>query len=187
MVVTKEQKEWYLRYPIGNMPHRTALCHIVGERDFLPQNSCIFDTTAARTAAALSMSAEDEALLINNLKELGYGDIQTFSFTHTDRDRIGLALGSRIKDNRLQVIAVLRGTCGDEWYSNFDVGYSAEHSGFSKAADYAELKIGDYVFTRAIGLQPEFFITGYSRGGAVADILAKRLCDRYGLERVSLT
>ncbi len=85
----------------------------------------------------------------------------------------------------MQIAVVLRGTCGEEWYSNFEIGYSAEHSGFARAADFAELRLADYVFTRAICIQPRFFITGYSRGGAVANILAKRLCDRYGLDYVS--
>ena len=184
MAVVTPKKEWFLRYPITDVPHKTALSRIAADGDFWPENSLFFNAAAARTAAALSMSAADEKLLRDNLKSLGYGDILTAAFTQTDRDKIGVCLASRQRENRLQIIVVLRGTTGDEWYSNFDVGYTAEHRGFAKAADFAEQKIGDYVFTRAIGTQPEFFITGYSRGGAVANILAKRLCDRCGLERV---
>lgn len=184
LVINKEKQGWYLRWPLGETPHRTILSHIHGETDFLPRNSCVFHPTAALTAAALSMSAGDEKLLRDNLTELDYHDILTVAYAHTERDKIGMCLASRVRDDTLQIAVVLRGTEGDEWYSNFDLGYTAEHSGFAKAADFAELKLGDYVFTHAIGLQPSFFVTGYSRGGAVANILAKRLCDRYGLERV---
>ena len=184
MIAATDKKEWYLRYPLTDIPHRTALRRIAGVQDHLPKNSLFFSPTAASAAAALSMSAADETLLRDNLTQLGYADLVTVAFADSGRDRIGMCIGSRIKENRLQIAVVLRSTEGDEWYSNFDVGYSAEHSGFAKAADFAELKLGDYVFTHAIGTQPEFFITGYSRGGAVANILAKRLCDRYGLERV---
>lgn len=185
MVINKEKKEWYLRYPLSDLPHKTALRQITATADFPPRNTCRFSRTAAETAAALSMSAADEKLLTENLKALGYGDISTVAFRHSGRDKIGMCIGSRVSSNRLHIAVVLRGTCGDEWYSNFDVGYTAEHSGFAKAADFAELTLGDYVFTRAIGTEPDFFVTGYSRGGAVANILSKRLCDRYGLDSVS--
>ena len=184
MVTAYKTKEWYLRYPLDDPLHRSALCRITDEEDFLPKSSSIFHPAAAEAAAALSMSASDEKLLKENLKSLGYGDIVTLAYQNSDRDKIGMCIGSRKKGDRLQIAVVLRGTCGDEWYSNFDIGYSAEHSGFAKAADFAELKVGDYVFTRAICVRPEFFITGYSRGGAVANILAKRLCDRYGIDYV---
>ena len=183
-MVLNTEKERLLRYPVGSIPHHSELCRIDIRGDYLPEYYVNFNGVTAKIAAVLSMSAEDEKLLRQNLENLGYTDIVTVAFENTDREKIGMCIGSRIKDNLLQVAAVLRGTTGDEWYSNFDVGYSAEHSGFARAADYAELKLGDYIFTHAIGREPDFFITGYSRGGAVANILAKRLCDRYGLERV---
>lgn len=184
MIIDSQKKEWLLRYPLSDAPRRTALRCIAGEQELFPANSCFFSPTAASVAAALSMSAADEKLLRNNLTALGYGDMTTVAFQNTARDKVGMGIASRVSNNRLQIAVVLCGTNGDEWYSNFDVGYSAEHSGFAKAADFAELKLGDYVFTHAIGTEPEFFVAGYSRGGAVANILAKRLCDRYGLERV---
>ena len=184
MIIESIKKDRYLRWTPTELPHKTELCVIGGAEDFLPENSCFFSPVTAKTAAALSMSAGDEKLLTANLKELGYGEIHTYAYTQTDRRKIGICIGSRVTDNRLQTAVILRGTTGDEWYSNFDVGYSAEHSGFMKAADFAEMKLGDYVFTHAIGTQPSFFVAGYSRGGAVANILAKRLCDRCGLERV---
>ncbi|WP_405340681.1 lipase family protein [Ruminococcus sp.] len=184
MIIDSAKKEWLLRWPISDSPRQTALQRIPSDHGFPPGNSCFFSPTACSVAAALSMSADDEKLLRDNLSALGYGDILTVAYHNTERDKVGMCIASRIRENRLQIAVVLRGTSGDEWYSNFEVGYSAEHSGFAKAADFAELQLGDYVFTRAIGTQPEFFVTGYSRGGAVANILAKRLCDRYGLERV---
>ena len=184
MAVYTEQEPWLLRWPLSDAPRKTALSRIQGQRDHLPANSCFFSKITAQTAAALSMSAGDEKLLRENLAALGYKDILTVGYDRYDPDRIGVCFASRVKNNELQIAVVLRGTGGDEWYSNFDVGYAAEHSGFMKAADFAELQLGDYVFTRAIGMQPTFFVTGYSRGGAVANILSKRLCDRYGLESV---
>lgn len=183
MVLNTEKNKWLLRYPITEQ-HKTELCQIETDKDFLPEVYSDFNGVTAKVAGTLSMSAADENLLRQNLSNLGYENIVTFAFQHTDSTKIGVCIASRVKNNLLQIAVILRGTTGDEWYSNFDIGYMAEHSGFAKAADYAELKLSDYVFTHTIGMEPEFFVTGYSRGGAAANILAKRLCDRYGLERV---
>lgn len=184
MVVNADKKDRSLRWIPTENQTMTAQLHLESGEDHLPANSCVFSKVTAETAAALSMSTENERVLRDDLAALGYGDIVTVGYPRADRDKIGMTVASRTKDDILQIAAVLRGTTGDEWYSNFEVGYAAEHSGFAKAADFAELAIGDYVFTRAIGTEPAFFVTGYSRGGAVANILAKRLCDRYGLDRV---
>ena len=149
----------------------------------LPRESAIFNGDLAKIAAVLSLSAADEAVLAENLRALGYGDLYAVR-TDGERDRIGIFFASRIRAGTLETAVVLKETTGDEWYSNFDVGYSAEHEGFGKAADFAEEQLGDYIFTRAIGMEPRFFVTGYSRGAAAANILAKRLCDRWGTDGV---
>ena len=184
MVVDLKKQRLELRCPTGGAAGKTNLSCIEFEEDFLPCDSCFFSGAAAKTAAALSLSAADNAALRENLTALGYGDLLFIAPHNTDSDKIGMCLATRRKEDAVEIAVVLCGTNGDEWYSNFDIGYSAEHRGFAKAADFAELKLGDYVFTRAIGTDPDFFITGYSRGGAVANILAKRLCDRYGINHV---
>lgn len=151
--------------------------------DFMPGRSCLFSPDAAKAAGALAMSAGDEGILKRDLGELGFGDVILKGYSN-DGAAVGLCLGSRIREGALETAVVLRGTEGDEWRSNFDLGYSAEHRGFSRAADHAEQTLADYIFTRAIGLEPRFFVCGYSRGGATANILAKRLCDRYGTDSV---
>ena len=151
--------------------------------DFLPPKSGSFDKAAALTACMLSLSAGNSGMLKADLGSLGYGDI-VYRENPVTRSSTGLYIASRAEDNTLHTAVIIKGTEGDEWYSNFDVGFTAEHRGFSAAADFAELSLGDYIFTRAIGTEPSFFITGYSRGGAIADILAKRLCERYGTDSV---
>ena len=143
MVTTTKTKEWYLRYPLEDPMHKTALCEIKDEKDFLPENSSVFQPVTARVAAALSMSAADETLLKENLRALGFGDIVTLAYGEGDRDKIGMCIASRVKGEQLQIAVVLRGTCGEEWYSNFEIGYSAEHSCFARAADFAELRLAD--------------------------------------------
>jgi hypothetical protein len=143
-----------------------------------------FEPALAMTAAALSLSSATENLLSANLKALGYENLYASSFENRAKDRIGMVLGVREGEREREVAVVLRGTAGTEWYSNFDLGYSAEHRGFSRAADYAERVVGDRIFSLGSRKENRFFVTGYSRGGAVANILSKRLCDRYGIDAV---
>lgn len=151
--------------------------------DIMRRENVSFDIDAARTACMLSLSAGNADMIKADLSALGFGDIVYRENPYTD-DSAGFYIASRCADNILHTAVIIKGTEGNEWYSNFDVGYTAEHRGFSAAADFAELSLGDYIFTRAIGTEPRFFITGYSRGGAVAGILAKRLCERYGTDSV---
>lgn len=174
-----------LRYPANAENTMTAVCEAAYDGELIPRESCIFSPAAARIAGALAMASADERMLREDLKSLGCGDILTLAYDTDDRDEIGVCIASRKRHGFLETAVVLRGTDGREWYSNFDIGFSSEHRGFSKAADYAEAKLGDYVFTRAIGMEPRFFITGYSRGAAAANILAKRLSDRYGTDSVT--
>ena len=172
-----------LRYPTDAAGKVTQTCSVALSDGLFPRRGG-FSPQIARAAAALAASSADKKYVEDNLRALGYMDVNFVAYNHQDRDKIGMCLSSRMQDDSLVVAVVLRGTEGCEWYSNFDVGYSAEHHGFAAAADFAELRLGDYVFTHAIGCEPRFFVTGYSRGGAVANILAKRLCDRYGSNSV---
>ena len=156
---------------------------LISPTDITGTDSVGFDRAAARTACALSFSAQDDTALRENLTALGYRDLVFFDDTDK-RGGSAFCIAGRARSNRFETAVVIQSTKGNEWYSNFDIGYTAEHSGFSRAADFIELKVGDYLFTRAIGMEPEFFVTGYSRGGAVAGILAKRLSERYGTDSV---
>lgn len=184
MVIEKEKQRAALGFFTDFSTKKPASCRLSFSGDFLPGDSRSFSGTAAMAAVSLALSCFDLTLLKSNLEQLGFTDFTAEGFDGDDPGRIGTAMACRIRNGALETAVVLRGTEGHEWRSNFDLGFMAEHRGFSKAADFAEQKLMDYIFTRTIGVEPRFFICGYSRGGAAADILAKRLCDRYGTDRV---
>lgn len=144
----------------------------------------LFCPKTAGCAAALAMSAADQVMLRENLSALGYEKQVFTAYEGATENKNGVALAMREDSGATTVAVVLRPTVGREWYSNFEIGYGTEHRGFLKAAEYAEQRIADYLFVRRPQHRPRFFVTGYSRGGAVANLLAKRLCDRYGLDTV---
>lgn len=64
-----------------------------------------------------------------------------------------------------------------EWYNNFEVGEGKEHAGFKNAADKTQAALADYVRDNNIDSSIKIWINGYSRGGAVTNLLAKQLDD----------
>lgn len=91
------------------------------------------------------------------------------------------------------VCIVIRGTNGtlDEWQSNFDVGNTenynsfsewrnkSNHMGFDITAYRLRLKLNSYLSTYCNnldeGVETVYWITGHSRGGALANVLASNL------------
>ena len=114
-------------------------------------------------------------------------DVTEFIIGHRNVEYMG--------DQREIIIVAVRGTNGTnaEWSSNFDVGadtdayYAAtglshtywmdheNHKGFDVAANRVLDKINDYLVRHSLNNSSEksIFITGHSRGAAVANILGK--------------
>lgn len=89
------------------------------------------------------------------------------------------------------VIAVKGTNERKEWYSNFDIGTttkfsnypdwttSANHKGFDVAAVRIQKQVASYVSSYVSGSnQKVYFITGHSRGGAIANIIGASLTDK---------
>ena len=143
-----------------------------------------FDNALAAVCAALSFSADAPAMLSDNLRRLGFGDIAFCGYEQNDPSRIGAAFAAKRQNGVLLIAVVLRGTQGTEWFSNFRIGYAFEHKGFSLAADDAEQQLREYLRRYPGERGIRFLITGYSRGGAAANLLARRLCDSRGADSV---
>ena len=107
-------------------------------------------------------------------------------------DSIGMIMGAKeiTLDNGnyiLLPIAVRGGDYESEWSSNVTLGTSGEAYGFSSSATKVVEQIENYInsntsFDISAALNEgrvKFWVVGYSRGGAVANITAKRLTDNY--------
>lgn len=134
------------------------------------------------------------------LYDLGFHDVRTDSYRlrsnvldelgalmSKDSDVAAYTLASKPisldggRQGTLVVVGV-RGSYGAEWASNFNllnlVDGHDDHRGFSNAADEVKQAVEQYV--RELGKKPNdvrILITGHSRGGAVANLVAARLDD----------
>lgn len=184
MLIKQENKRIEAVYPAQQDSRKKCLSAVETDGLDFDGDGGSFRAQTALYAAALAMSAADKTMLQENLTELGYDKIVFLAYDGDNVDKTGLALALKEDKGGTTAAVVTRPTVGKEWYSNFDVGYGTEHLGFLKAAEYAEQRLTDYLFVRQPKHTIRFLVTGYSRGGAVANILAKRLCDRYGLDAV---
>ena len=92
------------------------------------------------------------------------------------QDSIGCVIAKKkISGNTLIVVAVRGGGYGAEWASNFTVGKSGDHQGFNQSATTIYKYLAEYISSNNISGNVKFWITGYSRAGAVSNLLAAKL------------
>lgn len=98
---------------------------------------------------------------------------------------IGMAIGQKNFDGYAVVPIVVRSAGYEsEWSGNVTIGSSGEHEGFAKAAKQVFEEVQDYIDRYGLtedvkNGKVKFWIMGYSRGGATANLTAKRLVEAY--------
>ena len=119
--------------------------------------------------------------------KLGFDDIAVNSgfVSKPTEDSIGVAIAKKeieIDSKKTTVIPIsIRGAGYEkEWISNMQVGTEGDAKGFSDAAKKAFDFLKKYIEKFKINTDDAvFWITGFSRGGAVTDILTKLVTDEY--------
>lgn len=156
---------------------------------------------AMRTDFDLTMPQGAYSNLFRHVKvlmsDIGIADKDIFVNDSFDvrptKDTIGMIMGAKNiviegKEYILMPIAVRGGDYEAEWASNVTLGASGEAYGFSSAATQVLEQIESYIDSNTSFDIPsalsegrvKFWVVGYSRGGAVANLTAKRLTDIYG-------
>lgn len=147
-----------------------------------------YNHTIAKMSLCLAMAAakETSANITELLHLLGFSYTDTsihyptpaFDYA-TNTTTIGYAIGSKaakdsLGDYTLIAVAVRGGGYGNEWGSNFEMGPGSRHAGFEKSAKQVTDGIFDYMENNVSG-RVKIWITGFSRGAAVANAAAHTL------------
>lgn len=153
-------------------------------QNFSENTDFTFSLDTAKKSLRLCSMAGYPVSLTATLNNDGYENIEYFEYENSFKsdNKAGLVLCR--KGNLL--LAIIRGTKDEEWYSNFYVGEGVEHAGFCKAADLVLENINNYLnryFMKAA--DTDIFITGHSRGAAVGNLTAARLIDKNHFRSVS--
>ena len=144
----------------------------------------------AKVSIALAAGAYDQESITNTLKDMKYTlrsqKAYDKKFSIWNNDHVAYTISSKNvegNDGKEYIIysVVVRGTSkNSEWYSNFNMGKTGDHEGFYKAADEVmddlqEILKKDYGKNRI----PVVWVTGHSRGAAVANVIAGKLTLKY--------
>ena len=110
--------------------------------------------------------------------------VNDFNLIKPAADTIGVGLASKaLPDGNTLVIVGVRGMGYEaEWISNMTLGTSGEAQGWSTAAGQVMAELKNYLERKGIDGSSDttkFWITGYSRAGATANLTAKRVVDTY--------
>ena len=111
------------------------------------------------------------------LDQLGFGNYQKWD-TKSNED--GHSMGTTIarknlsNEQTLIVVAPRNYNYMTEWLSNFNVGTSGDHAGFSESAGYIKDRLDEYIYNNHLS-NYKIWMVGYSRGGAVVDLAAKMI------------
>lgn len=168
------------------------------------KSSDLYDHQMAQLSAALSAAAYHSYTIIDAFDNLGFsniyydgnyykkGDGLTNDQVTKNQDEVACAFATKkytVGDKIYTIISVaIRGTVGDEWYSNFDIGETDFHKGFLNAKEHVSQELFQYIN----GLQIEngavkFLITGHSRGAAAANLLVYELNEGYANNKFTLS
>ena len=112
--------------------------------------------------------------------------------TKPTADSIGVALGSKTLAMNggtytLIAVAICGGNYEDEWASNFTIGTSKHHQGFTEAKDKVKAFLASYISEYKITGNVKLWITGYSRAAATSNLLAGDLTNAGKIGSLTLT
>lgn len=109
--------------------------------------------------------------------DAGFDDVTRFGY---ESEPTTTSLGYYIAHKNIQGVELLTASFkgldyGAEWANNFIIGKEGDHEGFyARAAEvYAELQ--KYIDTYCGGHVDKIWLTGYSRGGAIANLVSSLL------------
>ncbi len=118
-------------------------------------------------------------LLVDYFEKLGLEDIETDSYNSEPQPySVTYGMGTlKLWDTNVVVVAICSGNYGAEWASNLTVGDNTRSDGFQDASQKVQKALKEYMERHTIRGDVKLWITGYSRGGAVANITAADCID----------
>ncbi len=120
--------------------------------------------------------------LINLLDQLGFSDYQSWDISsEANGHSMGTTIGHKTLPGGQDLVAVAPRNYNymTEWLSNFNVGTSGDHAGFTESANLIVDRLDQYLTSRDL-VNYKIWMVGYSRGGAVVDLAAKAINEHIG-------
>lgn len=141
---------------------------------------------ASMQLTASAVSGDENGTGAAFLKSMGFDEVGFSDFTSADPDDFNYTWGKKTLDDGTVLVAVAVQSSSQDmavknkgWKQNFTVNgdsSSGEHYAYAKAVD----KMIDGIADLGKGDKVKYWLTGHSRGGAIANVLAAHLPDKLG-------
>ncbi len=141
---------------------------------------------ASMQLTASAVSGDENGAGAAFLKSMGFDEVGFSDFTSADPDDFNYTWGKKTLDDGTVLVAVAVQSSSQDmavknkgWKQNFTVNgdsSSGEHYAYAKAVD----KMIDGIADLGKGDKVKYWLTGHSRGGAIANVLAAHLPDKLG-------
>ncbi len=135
-------------------------------------------------AMAISAGNNSSKWVLGALEDIGCQDTRSYEYGDENTYKsVGFALGRRVlADGTILVPVIMRGSNYTlEWGMNFLAGLKGNALGYNWPANKVYSVVREYVGKED---NVKIWICGYSRGGAVGNLLAKKLSYYYGKDKV---
>lgn len=141
--------------------------------------------TLALNISLASFNSFDDAHRDENirkmLEECGY-NVKTYGYQTEGYDTSAVALAQKTvtlngENCTLLIAAIRSGNYGMEWGGNMRVGTGENHLGFDLAKEIILNYLNDYFATEPLSGRVKLLISGYSRGGSIANLVGAELTD----------
>ena len=156
--------------------------------DYFVKDSTVVQGGLAKLSMLAAATAYDESNALSFLKQCGFKcTYNSVKVTRKDNDHVSYAIGYKNVDDYTIIAVLVKGTSGNyEWVSNFNLGTSPNHVGFNTAKNEMKSSIKKYLKKnkKKMKAQKKWWITGHSRGAAVANMYAKDQTLSFGQKNV---
>ena len=194
LLAERGARKLIFRYPHGK--DRSAVCYY--SDDYFSPSAYDYNQSLATMSLSFAMSAfasEEQNRYANKsvnarnlLKEIGVADsaigVNEWFTLRPETDSIGAVAGSKPisvngEDFTLIAVAIRGGGYGREWASNFTLGASGQHTGFDDAKNKVLTYLKTYLAEQKISGPVKFWVTGFSRAAATANLIGGELDKGY--------
>ena len=150
-------------------------------KEMLLQDSSIFSKDLALFAFGTALANQNEDTIMKFYRDAKFTSTSFNIANDVGDDKTSISYTCAYKQmGEIDLISIsIRGfNYGNEWEDNFYVGTSGEHNGFAACANAVFADLNDFLVVAGNNkAKTKVLISGYSRGGAVANLLAKRIID----------
>ena len=118
----------------------------------------------------------------NLLSNIGFSDITTYDYNSNNSNSIGTVIAHKKVNDYEVIILSLRGIKYEkEWASNFKANENGNIKGFEEARDIVLNRLKEYISLKKINSKIKILITGYSRAGAISNLVGVYLNENLSL------